>query len=155
MRRAPSVARSSRGLGPALAVAAALIAADQLTKWAVLRAGDALPLTIADGIRLRPTYNSGISFSRLADRGSLVMALVAGVTAAVAVALVLAPPRYKLPLGIILGGALGNLIDRLRFDGAVLDFLALWWWPAFNVADVAVVAGTALLMLRLVRGPYA
>lgn len=155
MRRAPSVARSSRRLGSALAVAAAVVAADQLTKWAVLRAGDALPATIAGGIRLETTYNSGISFSRLAGRGSLVMVLVAVVAAAVVAALVLAPPRYKLPLGIILGGALGNLVDRLRFDGAVLDFLALWWWPAFNVADIAVVAGTALLMVRLLRGQHA
>jgi signal peptidase II len=132
-----------------------VLATDQLTKWVVRGAADALPATIAGGIRIVPTYNSGVSFSRLAGRGSLVMVLVAVVATAVAAALVLAPPRYKLPLGIILGGALGNLVDRVRFDGAVFDFVALWWWPAFNVADIAVVAGTALLMVRLLRVQHA
>jgi signal peptidase II len=142
-------------LGLALAAAAAVLVADQLTKWAVLRSADGLPATIVGGVRLALTYNSGISFSRLAGRGSFVLVLVAVVAAAVVVALALAPPRYKVPLGIILGGAVGNLIDRLRFDGAVLDFVALWWWPAFNVADIAVVAGTAFLMVRLLRGQHA
>jgi signal peptidase II len=103
---------------------------------------------------LSVAYNSGISFSQLSDAGSVVVVLVAAVSTAVAVALFVAPPRYRLALGVILGGALGNLIDRLRYDGAVLDFIGIWKWPSFNVADMAVVFGTlwlAFLLLRDVR----
>jgi signal peptidase II len=58
-------------------------------------------------------------------------------------------------LGLILGGALGNLCDRLfRGDhGAVVDFVALHFWPTFNVADASIVVGCALLLVSLVRGP--
>jgi signal peptidase II len=58
-------------------------------------------------------------------------------------------------LGLILGGALGNLSDRLfRGDhGAVVDFVALHFWPTFNVADASIVVGCALLLVSLVRGP--
>ena len=69
-----------------------------------------------------------------------------------AVALVLSPPRYRPTLGVILGGAVGNLIDRLRFDGAVVDFIGFYGWPSFNVADAAIVVGTVLLALQVVVG---
>ena len=72
--------------------------------------------------------------------------LVAAVAAGVAVALVFSPPRYRPALGVILGGAVGNLIDRLRFDGAVVDFIGFYGWPSFNVADAAIVVGTIFLV---------
>ena len=95
------------------------------------------------GLRIELNYNSGISFSRLAGaggdrRGRWSRAVAAGVTAA----LFLAPPRYRPALGVILGGAVGNLVDRLRFGGAVVDFIGVYVWPSFNVADAAIVAGT-------------
>jgi len=68
----------------------------------------------------------------------------------VLLALVLGPPRYRLGLGLLLGGALGNLIDRVRF-GAVIDFVDVPWWPTFNLADAAIVAGVALVLLQVLR----
>lgn len=145
-----SVARSKKGYALALALAVAVLAADQLTKWWVRAAAGDLPAELFLGLRLDITYNSGISFSRLAGAGNVVLVLVACVAAGVAVALVLAPPRYRPALGVILGGAVGNLVDRLRFDGSVLDFIAVYGWPRFNVADAAIVIGTVLLGVQVV-----
>jgi signal peptidase II len=133
-------------------LAAAVVVADQLTKWVVRAQADRLPLKLAAGLRIDLTYNSGISFSRFAGRGSVVIIAVAAVAAGVAVALVFSPPRYRPALGVILGGAVGNLIDRLRFDGAVVDFIGFHAWPSFNVADAAIVVGTILLGAQVVFG---
>jgi len=67
---------------------------------------------------------------------------------------VLGPPAYRLGLGILLGGALGNLIDRVRL-GAVVDFIDVPWWPTFNFADVAVVVGVALVVWAVLRAGHA
>ena len=58
---------------------------------------------------------------------------------------------YRLSIGLIVGGALGNLIDRLK-DGAVVDFISVGWWPAFNVADSSISVGMVLLILILLLG---
>ena len=58
---------------------------------------------------------------------------------------------YRLSIGLIVGGALGNLIDRLK-DGAVVDFISVGWWPAFNVADSSISVGMVLLILTLLLG---
>lgn len=146
------MARSNRGYVLALILAAAVVVADQATKWVVRAQAEHLPRQLAGGLRIDLTYNSGISFSRFAGAGDVVVVLVAAVAAGVAVALVLSPPRYRPALGIILGGAVGNLIDRLRFDGAVVDFIGFYGWPSFNVADAAIVVGTVLLALQVVVG---
>jgi signal peptidase II len=146
------VARSSRGYALALILAAAVVAVDQASKWLVRSRADDLPWDLFAGFRVDLTYNSGISFSRFAGAGNIVVVLVAAVAAGVAVALVLSPPRYRPALGVILGGALGNLIDRLRFDGAVADFIGFFGWPSFNVADAAIVVGTVFLGLQVVFG---
>ena len=129
-----------------------MLVADQVTKWQVRAQADDLPLRLIAGLRIDLTYNSGISFSRFAGAGDVVIVLVAAVAVGVAVALVLSPPRYRPALGVLLGGALGNLVDRLRFDGAVVDFIGFYTWPSFNVADAAIVAGTVLLGLQVVLG---
>lgn len=134
-----------------LALTALVLALDQLTKWAVRQAWAGLPREFTDGLRLELTFNSGISFSQLSDRGSLVLVLVALVVVAVCVALVLSPSRYRPTLGVVLGGAVGNLIDRLRFDGAVVDFIGIYGYPSFNIADIAIVGGTILLVFKLLR----
>jgi signal peptidase II len=144
------VARSSRGYILALTLAAAVVAADQLTKWAVRAAVDHLPVKLVSGVRIDLTYNPGISFSRFADAGSFVVVLVAAVAAVVAVVLVFAPSRYRPALGVILGGAVANLVDRVRFDGAVADFIGVYGWPTFNLADAAIVLGTVILGVQLV-----
>lgn len=134
----------------ALGLAAAVLVLDQLTKWIVLQEWARLP-QVFPGFRLRVAYNTGISFSQLENLGSLVIVLVAAVAGGVVVALFLVRPQYRPPLGVVLGGALGNLADRLRYDGAVLDFIGIWRYPSFNVADVAIVAGTLWLIVVILR----
>jgi len=145
------VPRSSRRLGLAFAVAATVVAADQAVKWVVRANADRLPWRLFSDVRIELNYNSGISFGRLAGAGWIVTALVSAVAAGVTVALFLAPPRYRLALGVILGGAIGNLIDRFRFGGAVVDYLAVWGWPPFNLADAAIFIGTAILVIQVFR----
>jgi signal peptidase II len=149
------VARSSRAIAPALVLAGAVLVLDQASKWMVRHRAASLPWRPGAGLRIEVGYNPGISFSQLTGSRDLVFALVAAVAAGVAVALFLAPPRYRMALGVILGGALGNLVDRVRFDGAVLDFIGLYSWPTFNVADAAIVVGTILLLVQVLRVPRA
>ncbi len=140
----------SAWLGPA-AVTLGVVALDQLSKWLVRRGAASLPFDLAAGVRLEITMNSGISFSRFSDAGWPIVALVGLLCVALAAAFVLAPVRYRYAIAVMLGGAVGNFIDRLRFDGAVLDFIASRWWPTFNVADVAIVAGVLLVVLQVFR----
>jgi len=149
------VARSRQGLGLALALVGVVLAADQVSKWLVRHEADRLPYRVAGGLRVDLAYNSGISFSQLAQAGVIVTALVVVVAAGVIAALGFSTPRYRPALGLILGGALGNLVDRLRFDGAVVDFIGVYGWPSFNVADMAIVAGTLILVVQVLRGARA
>jgi signal peptidase II len=140
------------------AAAAAIVAADQLAKWVVLSRfapGERLELTGFFNLVL--VFNKGAAFSFLADAPGwqtpvlVGFALIAAV--AVSVLIVRSPDRPAVcgGLALILGGALGNVCDRLRFAGVVdfLDFHALGWhFPAFNVADSAITVGAALLILE-------
>ena len=144
--------RSKQGYALALILAAAVVAADQLTKWLVRSEASHLPFKVLAGLRIELVYNSGISFSRFAGAGSIVVVLVAAVAVGVAVALVFSPPRYRPALGVILGGAIGNLVDRVRFHGSVVDFIGFYHWPSFNLADAAIVVGTIFLALQVVVG---
>jgi len=154
-----------RELAPWLLVAAIVIAFDQATKITIERLfdfGDSAPVTGFFNLVL--TYNKGAAFSFLSAasgwQGTLFM-LVGIVASAFIVWLLARHGKQKLfsaALALILGGALGNVIDRLAY-GHVIDFLDFHWggwhWPAFNVADSAIVCGAALLivdeLLRLRR----
>jgi signal peptidase II len=139
------------------ALAAVLVAADQISKWAVLAHfayGERRELTGFFNLVL--VYNKGAAFSMFADApGWQTPLLIAFALAAAGVvsALILRNPGKRLlclGLALILGGALGNLIDRLRFGHVVdfLDFHAMGWhWPAFNVADSGITVGAVLLIL--------
>jgi len=142
---------------PWFAVSAAIVLADQLTKWLVLSRfapGEALELTWFFNLIL--VFNKGAAFSLLANapgwQTPLLVAFALGAALIVSVLLVRSPARrtFCAGLALILGGAIGNVIDRLRF-GYVVDFLDLhaagWHWPAFNVADSAITLGAALLIL--------
>lgn len=135
----------------------AIVAADQLTKWLVLERfapGERLELTAFFNLVL--AFNKGAAFSFLAGAGGwqtpLLVAFALAAAIVVSVLLVRSPgrPVFCAGLALILGGAVGNVIDRLRF-GHVVDFLDLhaagWHWPAFNVADSAITVGAALLIL--------
>jgi signal peptidase II len=142
---------------PWFAGAAAIVLADQLTKWLMLARfapGERLELTGFFNLVL--VFNKGAAFSFLAAaqgwQTPLLAAFALGAAVVVSVLIVRSPERRLLCAGLalILGGALGNLVDRLRF-GHVVDFLDLhaagWHWPAFNVADSAITIGAALLIL--------
>jgi signal peptidase II len=135
-------------------VAAVTVLADQATKWWALRALDDGPIDLVWTLRLRLTFNTGTAFSLGAGRGGLVALLaIAVVAATVWFGRSIASRAGAVAMGLVLGGAVGNLADRiLRADdgilsGAVVDFIDLQWWPVFNVADMAIVVGALLLLL--------
>lgn len=153
--------------GRALTIAAAILAAtvvlDQASKWLiveqVMRPPRVLPITGFFNLVL--THNTGISFGMFRGgeawmRWVLVAAALA-IVAALMVWLHRQPARgHAVAVGLICGGALGNVIDRI-WVGAVVDFLdfhaAGWHWPAFNVADSAITLGVAVMILDgLFRG---
>jgi signal peptidase II len=136
---------------------AAIVLADQLTKWLVLSRfapGERIELT--GFMNLVLVFNKGAAFSFLADapgwQTPLLVAFALGAALIVSLLLLRSPERrlFCAGLALILGGAIGNVIDRLRF-GHVVDFLDLhaagWHWPAFNVADSAITVGAVLLIL--------
>ncbi len=103
-------------------------------------------------LSLERTSNSGIAFGLAGHVPSLVLILVA---AAIVVILLLLGTQMKwrgssIAIGLILGGALGNLLDRI-FRGSVVDFIDLPHWPTFNLADVAITVGVVLLILGSLR----
>jgi len=126
---------------------------DQGSKLVVQRLLDpGLSVPVAGEI-LRLTYvlNPGGAFGILGDRPHILLGV--GLLALVLALAVL--PRiirvgYTWPAGLLFGGALGNLIDRVRF-GRVIDFIDLGFWPVFNLADTAIVAGSILLALLVLR----
>jgi signal peptidase II len=142
---------------PWFLVSCAIVLADQFTKWIVLgrfAPGERLEVTAFFNLVL--AFNKGAAFSFLAGAGGwqtpLLVAFALAAAVLVSVLLVRSPGRglFCAGLALILGGAVGNVIDRLRF-GHVVDFLDLhaggWHWPAFNVADSAITLGAALLIL--------
>jgi signal peptidase II len=135
---------------------------DQAVKWIALRGlGPGVPMNVIDGFfSLTLVMNPGLAFGMLGTvpRGwRWVVAVLSIVALAVLATLAtrLLPEGGRVAavaIGMIFGGAAGNLIDRARF-GAVVDFLDFYWrgwhWPAFNVADSAISVGVALLALRM------
>ena len=148
-----------------LALAAALIAADQLTKLAIVslfKLGDGVALT--SFFNLVFVFNRGAAFSFLAGADGwqrwFFTVLALAVSGWIIVMLRRHPDERLLcaALTLIMGGALGNVIDRLAY-GAVVDFLDFhiggWHWPAFNVADSAITVGAVLLVWDQFRGSRA
>ena len=140
----------------AAGVAAVVVALDQLVKALVrsgLELGERHDLVL--GIKLVNVRNSGIAFGLLSDGGAL---LVVG-TAVALLALVFffvthtGRPLVWLPTGLLLGGAIGNLIDRAA-EGSVTDFVKLPHFPAFNVADAAITVGV-ISLIYVLEGPPA
>jgi signal peptidase II len=135
-------------------LAVAVVAADQATK-ALVRA-DIDPgerVAVIPGVHLVHARNSGVAFSVLANGGPLVVVIaVVALGALLAFFLThLRRPLVWLPTGLLIGGAAGNLIDRVR-TGAVTDFVKLPHWPAFNLADACITVGVLALVYVLERG---
>ncbi len=149
-----------------VAVASLIVSFDQLTKWAILKwvqYGDP-PIPINPYLQLTHRHNSGAAFSFLADAGGwqrwFFIALAVSVSAVIAVWLwrlrSAGQAVLSTGLALVLGGALGNVIDRIRL-GYVIDFIEVpnyfgfliggTWFPAFNVADSAIFVGAVLLIV--------
>lgn len=142
-----------RDLGIVGLVAGAILLLDQFTK-AVIRSSLA-PLTpprvdlLGRWLSLEYTENRGVAFGLLTGLGPLVAALPLLVIAAVVVLFLMsvAPPRWQSAgVGLLIGGAIGNLVDRVRL-GYVTDFISVGRWPNFNVADSAITVGAVTLIV--------
>ena len=137
-----------------LAVAAVVLVADQLSKWWALenlRDGD---IDVVWTLRFHLVFNRGGAFGL----GSKFAPLIAILVVCVVLVLLRTGQRLEhrgavLAVGVVLGGAVGNLADRVFRDGegflggAVIDFIDVQWWPVWNVADMAVVLGAIALAL--------
>jgi signal peptidase II len=147
-------ARRSMALVRAGILAAAVVGLDQLTKNTVA-AGIApdQQQKVIPGIHLVHVHNTGVAFGFLSGGGTIVLVCTLLALAALIAYFVLRPGRRGLwvPTGLLLGGAIGNLIDRLM-HGSVTDFIKLPHWPAFNIADVAITLGVIALLFVLERG---
>ena len=146
------------GLGVALGTAVLAAVVDQASKWAILAYVMDPPrvITVTPFFNLTLGFNRGVTFGILGDVGSAGPWLLTGLALIIVAFLFTWAARSSgwtetAALGSIIGGALGNVIDRIR-QGAVtdyLDFHALGWhWPAFNLADTAIFCGVATLLLH-------
>jgi signal peptidase II len=140
-----------------LGLAALVIAVDQVVKALVsnsLKSGRVIEL-LNGAVQLDYTVNTGAAFG-IVRNGDVLFALVAIVVSAgilIYYRRVAGRPLFvRAALGLILGGAVGNLIDRVRL-GYVVDFIDLRWWPVFNLADSAIVIGVLLLVLYALQQP--
>jgi signal peptidase II len=151
-------ARRSLAAGPAqwlalAVVALAAAAADQLTKYLVvgtLELGDSVQ--IAGPLSIHHVRNTGIAFGLFSDATGVVIGLTSIAIAALVVFFARSGRRHPLlpvAVGLVLGGSLSNLVDRLRL-GHVTDFIDFDYWPAFNLADTFIVVGVGLLFLSFV-----
>ena len=160
-------AAETRGLTPSrsrtawVAVAlASIVAVDQLTKaWAVAKLADGPKHIIGDFLVFDLSRNSGSAFSRFQGYTPVLAVFAIVIAIFVARAVRQATDRWTLVgLVLVLGGALGNLGDRLArspgfLRGHVVDFVAVGWWPVFNVADSCITVGAVLLIVRTLFAP--
>jgi signal peptidase II len=141
-----------------IAVAVAVVVVDQLTKWWAVHTLDDRNIDVFWTLRFHLSYNTGMAFSRGQNWGPLI-----GVVALVIVVVLLlsvkrtASRLNEVIVGLIIGGAVGNIIDRLIREpywlrGGVVDFIDFQWFPIFNVADMAITIGGALLILTSYLG---
>ena len=138
-----------------VALIAATALADQLSKSAALsKLSLGQPIAIMPGFNLTLGFNEGSSFGMLSGVMAGKPLLMAALTGALTLMLAVMAFRARQPFeragfALVVGGALGNIIDRLR-QGAVTDFLDVFWqdwhWPTFNVADMAITLGAACLL---------
>lgn len=139
-------------------IAALVFVLDQISKWFILDAFLGAPrvVEVLPFFDLVLAWNPGVSFGMFGDMGDFGPWVLTGLSCVISVFLsawlMKAENRLSaLSLGMIIGGAVGNIIDRVRF-GAVVDFLDVhamgYHWPAFNIADTGITVGAALLILE-------
>ena len=137
---------------------AAIVVVDQLTKqWALNRLSDSRTIDLVGSLRFNLVFNKGMAFSQATGAGPVIGAL--GFVVVIVMVLWLrrqAQGLAAVAAGLIVGGALGNLIDRAFrgeawLRGAVVDFIDLQWFPVFNVADSAISIGAVLMIVASLR----
>ncbi|MBV6758914.1 signal peptidase II [Rhodococcus opacus] len=156
---APRPAKHQRRL-LLFAIAGTILATDLLTKiLAVANIEPGRPVwLIGDLVSLRLVRNPGAAFSMATGMTWLLTLVAVGVVIGVVrIGRTLRSPWWALGLGLVLGGALGNLVDRFFrapgvMQGHVVDFVSVGWWPVFNVADSAIVCGAILLVVLTLVG---
>jgi signal peptidase II len=154
-----STAPRDVSLPTVLAVAVAVVVVDQLSKWWALDSlSDGHIVSVVWTLQFNLTFNSGMAFSRGQGLGPII-----GVLAFVVVIVLVgslartATGVARIAVGLVIGGAIGNLCDRVFRSGGgflrgrVIDFIDLRWWPVFNAADAAIVVGGVLLFLGSAR----
>jgi signal peptidase II len=139
---------SQAALARAVAVVGLTVAADQVSKAiavASLEYGEEVNVFL--GLDMTYVRNEGVAFGALSGGGPLLVTAIAVALVGLVVFFLLNSkvPFLWLPVGLVLGGALGNLADRAR-EGAVVDFIDPIAWPAFNLADAAIVIGVLGLL---------
>jgi signal peptidase II len=148
-----SLAAGPRQWGELVAVVAAAVAGDQLTKYVVtseLRLHESV--TVAGPFEIHRVQNSGIAFGLFSSATEIVIVLTAVAVTWMLVFFARSGARHPVipaALGLLIGGSVANLIDRLRL-GHVTDFLDVGWWPAFNLADSFIVLGVGILLAAVV-----
>ena len=145
--------RQSRKALKVAATGAVVIAVDWVTKTLAALTLDDRVIEIGYMLTLRLGHNPGVAFG-LGNQlpGAAVISVTALVTVMVAVSALRGSFGPPVAAGLVVGGAVANLGDRL-VGGSVVDFLDLGWWPSFNVADIGITSGVALVMLAALRAP--
>lgn len=134
-------------------IAVTIVLADQVTKhWALNALGDGRTIDIVGSLRFNLAFNTGMAFARGQGLGPVIAVIGVLVVAYLLIGLRRDTRSGSVFVGMVAGGAAGNIVDRLfRGDGwlqgAVVDFIDLQWWPIFNVADAAIVVGAGALVV--------
>lgn len=140
-------------------VAAVALILDQLSKWWVTQALGPETMTtsialVGNDIRIVYSHNTGVAFSLFQGHSELLTVVALMIIAGALYFYRTQMPNERLSaqltMGFILGGALGNVVDRIRL-GYVVDFISVGWWPIFNLADSFICIGAAMLMFQIIR----
>jgi signal peptidase II len=134
-------------------IAVAIVVADQATKhWALNALGDGRTIDIVGSLRFNLAFNTGMAFAKGQGIGPIIAVVGVIVVAYLLVGLRRDTKPGAVFVGMVAGGAAGNIVDRLFrgegwLRGAVVDFIDLQWWPIFNIADAAIVLGAGALVV--------
>ena len=146
---------STRKISTSIAVGVVVV--DQITKhWALNRLSEGRIIDVVGSLRFNLSFNSGMAFSQGKGLGPFIAVIGVVVVAFLLVGLRRNTPVGAALVGLVAGGAAGNIVDRAFrgeawFHGAVVDFIDLQWWPIFNIADAAICVGGVLLVLSSLR----
>ena len=143
-----------------MVVAAVVLVLDQLTKhWAVNALSDGREVPVLWTLQWNLAFNTGMAFSRGEGFGPIIAPLAILVVVVLVVMSARTESRLtRFSAGLLIGGALGNLVDRIFrgegwLHGAVVDFIDMQWWPIFNIADMGVSVGAVLFAVSSLRAP--